>query len=196
MGAIFFDDNAGWFTIPGLIGTTVFAFKLLMAFVGDVAGGLHHDVGVDVSHDGDLGQHTDPASIFRFLSIQSVAAFLMGFGWVGLASLHGSDLGWPASATLGLFGAVAMVWLLGLLLKAVYDLQSSGNVSIRDAAGHEGDVYVSIPGSGGGRGQVRVTIRGRSRTYNAVTDGEELATGTRVRVARVNEDNTLSVSRA
>jgi hypothetical protein len=43
---------------------------------------------------------------------------------------------------------------------------------------------------------VRVTLGQRQRIYNAVTEGEELPTSTRVKVTRVNQDNTLTVARA
>lgn len=187
MQQLFFGDSAGWFTVPALIGTAVFGLKLLMSLVGDVAGNLDIDIDAD---------HTDPDTAFKFLSIQSIAAFLMGFGWVGLAAYHGSDWGWVTSAVLGVAGGAAMVWLLGILLKAVYDLQSSGNVTIRDAVGREGDVYVTVPGGSSGRGQVKVTIGNRQRIFGAVTEGEELPSATRVRVLKANEDNTLTVTRA
>ena len=65
---------------------------------------------------------------------------------------------------------------------------------INQAVGREGDVYVTVPGQGQGRGQVRITVDGRQRIYNAVSDGAEFSTSSRVRIARVNEDNTLTVT--
>ena len=81
------------------------------------------------------------------------------------------------------------------MLRAMNELQASGNISIRTALGCEGDVYVTVPSDGVG-GQVRVTLDSRQRIYNAVTRGEDLATGTRVKVVNVNDDNTLTVVRA
>ena len=120
----------------------------------------------------------------------------MGFGWLGLAGLKGGTEWGPLMINIvAVAGGAGMVWVLAMLLRGVASLQSSGNVSIQSAAGHEGDVYLTVPGAGG-RGQVRVTVENRQRIYNAVTTGEDLPTGTRVRVVKVNDDNTLTVARA
>lgn len=182
-----FSDHAAWFGVPAVIGTVFFLLRLgLMLTVGDFA---HHDIdagGADLHHG-------DPGEAFKVLSVQSIAAFAMGFGWGGLGGLRGADWSWTAS-TLFAFGCgTGMVWLLGLLLRAMISLQSSGNVSAEDAIGLDADVYVTVPGHRGGRGQVQVVVRERQRTYNAVTEGEPLVTHQRVRITRVNEDNTVTV---
>src|ERR1043165_1187826 len=120
----------------------------------------------------------------------------MGFGWVALGAYRGTGFHWAPSVVLGIAGGVAMVWLLGLTLKGMHDLQSSGNVDVRNAIGQEADVYLTVPSRGEGRGQVRVTVQDRQRIYNAVTDGEALPTSARVRITRVNDDNTLTVCSA
>ena len=85
------------------------------------------------------------------------------------------------------------MWLLGLLLKVIYDLQGSGNVSIHDAVGCGGTVYAQIPAAGNGHGKVRIVIEDRARFFSAVTEGQPLPRNTSVRVARANDDNTLTV---
>lgn len=208
----FFGDNAAWFTVPALIGTVFFVFRTLMLLIG--AG--THDIGMDLhagdvhvggghfgaGHDPSAGgssapqadTHSDSSHSFQVLSVQGVAAFIMGFGWAGLAIYKGSDWHWGAVIVAACLGGGAMVWLLGLLLKGMADLQSSGNIPISAAMGVEGDVYVTVPERGSG--QVRLTVRQHQRIYNAVTGGEPLPTGTRVRVVNVNPDNTLTVARA
>ena len=192
-----FEQQALLFSIPAMLGTAVFALRLgLMAFGGmgaDVDG--HDALGADVS-GGDVPDHGDGDSThaFNLLSVQSIAAFLMGFGWGGLGGLLGLE--WPLSMSVlagAAFGAL-LVWLLGLLMKAMYDLQSSGNVRIEEAHGAEGVVYARVPGRGQGRGQVRVVINDRARIYTAVSEAEPIATNTRIRVLRVNEDHTLTVA--
>ena len=173
-----------WFTAPALLGTAVFAIKLLFMLVG--AGG---DIDIDLDHG-------DPTDAFKVLSIQSVAAFLMGFGWGGVGALRG--LGWEMtpSVVAGVAVGAAMVWLLGLLLKGVYDLQSSGNVPLGAALGAEGDVYAAVPAPGAGRGQVRLVVKGRHRMCNAVSESDAIPTAARIRVVRVNDDNTVTVAPA
>lgn len=189
---LFLNDGAVWFTFPAVIGTAFFLLRVLSLLAG---GG--HESGLDFHGDAGGGDHhSDSGHDFQILSIQSIATFMMGFGWTALGALRG--LGWEIPATIGLgcAGGIGMVYLLAILLKGMADLQSSGTISIEAAMGREGDVYVTVPGSGGGRGQVRVTLHEQQRIYNAVSTGEDLPSGTRVRVVKVNQDNTLTVARA
>jgi hypothetical protein len=183
---VFFNDSAAWFTVPAFIGTGIFVIRVVLMFAG-----VH-----DLSADAAGADHNDASDGFKVLSVQSLAAFAMGFGWGGLGAYRGQDWSIGVSTVVALAAGAAMVWFLGLMLKAVYDMHSSGNVDIRSAVGREGDVYVTVPGGAMGRGQVRVTIDQQQRIYNAVTNGEDLPTTTRVRVTRANDDNTLTVARA
>lgn len=183
-----FSNGAAWFAVPAILGTFVFVLRLVLTTVG-VAG-----VDLDLGH-GDIG-HGDPGEAFKIVSFQAIAAFAMGFGWAGLGGYRGMGWSMPLSLVIGLGGGVGMAWMLGTAMRSMHKLQSSGNIEIADAAGCEGDVYLGVPAPGGGRGQVRVSVSGRQRIYNAVSEGEALATGTRVRVVRVNGDHTLTVARA
>jgi membrane protein implicated in regulation of membrane protease activity len=178
-------DGAAWFTVPAVVGTIFFLLRVAFLFIGG-------DAGIDSDVDLD---HGDPTEAFKILSIQSVAAFMMGFGWGGIAGLRAFSWEWIPSMLLGIGIGVAMVWVLALLLKAVHDLQSSGNVTLENAVGAEGTVYARIPPRGEGRGQVQLVVDGRQRIYSAISDDEEIASQTRVRVIRVNEDRSLTVSR-
>lgn len=183
-----FDGSMLFFSIPAIAGSAFFVFRMVMMLTGGLADADTTDLG-DAGTD---GHHSTEA--FNLLSVQSVTAFLMGFGWVGLGARL--SLGWEfgASALLGAAGGVAMVWLLAWMFRTMYALQSSGNVNIADAVGREGSVYVSIPAHGQGRGQVRVVIGDRARTYNAVSLGDSIPSQARVRVTRVNEDRSLTVT--
>ena len=189
-----FQQEALFFTIPAVLGTTVFLIRLGLMAIGGFADGVD---GVDVDADVDLGAHVaggDSTGAFELLSVQSIAAFLMGFGWGGVGGLVGFDWSFPMSMLTGAAFGAGLVWLLGLLMKAMYDLQSSGNVRIQDAVGAQGTVYTNVPAKGDGRGQVRVVVNQRARIYNAVSDGDAIVTSSEVRIVRVNEDHTLTVT--
>ncbi|MBC7773437.1 MAG: NfeD family protein [Pyrinomonadaceae bacterium] len=189
---IFFSESAAWFTIPAIIGTGVFFLRLVLMSLGGAGIDMHHDLGMDVHTDFDAG-HGDATHAFQILSIQSIAAFLMGFGWGGIGALRGSGWAPLTSVAVGILCGAAMVWLLGIMLKAAYDLQSSGNIVANDTIGSEGLVYASIPAIGDGGGQVQVIVNQRQRTYNAVSVGPPLATHARVKVVGIVDQNTLSV---
>ena len=86
-----------------------------------------------------------------------------------------------------------MTWILATLLRWMYSLESTGNVSIQMALGVEGEVYANLPARGEGHGQVRIVVDSRQRIYNAVSDGDAIPTGSRIRVTEVNSDRTLTV---
>lgn len=188
---IFFTGHAAWFTIPAFLGTAVFLIRLTFMLLGGMGLDFHHDFG---GHHGLDSAHHDGDSGFKLLSIQSIAAFLMGFGWAGLAGLKGSHWSLMTSIGAGAACGLALMWLLGVLLKGAYDLQSSGNVEIESAVGANGTVYVNVPESGSGRGQVMLILGDRQCTYNAVSTGPALASRSRVRVVGVNDDHTVTVA--
>ncbi len=186
-----FDTPSLYFTVPGLLGLVFVIGKTLLTLLGvdtDDPGSVDVATGADgAAHGGGVG----------LLSLQSVMAFLMGFGWAGLLALH--PLKWPVFGAIGLGAVVGvgLVFLQAAVWRALFGLQSSGNIEIRQAAGLEGVVYVQVPGQSKGQGQVRVIIDGRQRTFNAVTPhAGSLESQTRVRVVRVNADNTLTVEPA
>lgn len=188
---LLFEGYAPWFTVPALVGTGVFIIRMILM----LAGGFDADMDMG-DGDADIGDadHGDSTAAFHILSIHSLAAFGMGFGWGGFAAMRTLPGGLSLAILVALGIGVAFVWIQMLLLKAVYDLQSSGNVRLSDAVGLEGDVYLRVPARGEGVGRVRLVVSERLRIFNAVTEGEELPRSTRVRVAKVT-GNTLVVAR-
>ncbi len=189
-----FSPTAVWFSVPALLGSAFYLLRVVMLLLG--AG---HDAGLDHA---DVGagdaSHGDSGGAFAVVSTQAVAAFLMGFGWTGLVVLHSTDGRWPIMGVIGvaLAGGV-VVWLVqATLLRSMLRLQTSGNISIGQALGAVGTVYTMVPGPGLGSGQVRLVVDGRQRIFGAVSQGAELASQTRVKVIKVNDDNTLVVAPA
>lgn len=200
MSDLFFGPIAVWFTIPALVGTVFFTLRTAMMLIGgDVDADV--DVGVDVDFDADVAadaaEGSDSTAAFKVLSIQAIAAFLMGFGWGGLGAFSGSGWSPTVSVLVALAAGLAMMWVLGVLLRFVYGMQSTGNVPMYQALEAEGRVYAQIPAAGAGKGEVRVVIGDRERYYKATSDGAALPTGARVRVVSVNEDdNSVTVTGA
>lgn len=184
----FLGGAAAWFTIPALVGTV---YLLIQVLAGQIGG----DLDIDADMDLDTGVGDGAGAEFRMISLQSIAAFAMGGGWVGLTAYRGLDwsLGWSIFAALAAgFGSG---WLIVTLLRQMTKLQESGNITIREAIGQRGTVYVMIPPAGQGSGRVTVSVRSRGREFNAVQRGEEVITSnTGVRVVDVDESaNALVV---
>lgn len=199
---LLFGHGAAWFGVPAVLGTVFFLIRLSLMLVGgdgdmdaDSDMDLHADVDMDLHADADTHHAADSSGAFQILSFQTIATFLMGFGWAGLGGFKGA--GWSAgwSVLFGVGAGSGLVWLLAKLLKLVYGFQSSGTVSIKDALGTEGQVYVTIPAARAGRGQVRLVIGDRQRYFNAVTDESAIESKTRVKIIAVNDDNSVTVTR-
>lgn len=193
MFELFFKDDAIWFGVPALLGTGLFAIKLALLMLGadhGVDSGAH----VGDTHTGDT--HDNSSGAFKLLSVQGVVAFAMGFGWAGLAALYFTEWHLFGVVMSAIAGGLISAWLLLFAMRAMFELQSSGNIAIESCVGLQGTVYVSVPAQGAGRGQVQLVVDGRQRIYNAVTAGGDLPSGTRVSVTGANNDNTITVSTA
>jgi len=197
MNEFLFGNGAAWFSVPALIGTLFFAIRIVLALIGlDFDDGGSDGAGLDIGSAGlDEGiDHAESTSVFKFLSIQTITAFSMGFGWGGLLGIRTLDLGIAPSVGLGVLLGIAFAWFVVWCFKLIYALESSGNISIRDALNTEGTVATTI--EPGRTGRVRLTISDRQRAFTAITEGEALAPGTRVRVTKINSNQTVTVVRA
>ncbi len=173
-----FGAPAPWFTAPALLGTGFLVIQLVM---GEIGGDFDTDL------DGDGGHLDDPGGEAKWLSLQTLAAFLVGFGWMGLAALRLLDLGFTGSAAVGVGGGFGVAWLLVTLLRTLMRVQSDGNVTLDDAVGLEGDVHVMVPPRGGGSGRVALVINQSRHEFNAVQHGEApIGSHTRVRVTHAD----------
>lgn len=177
-------------------GTTLFVLKMAVLVMGGHGFGDHDDGGGGFAdaHGADHGHHhgqQDSSKLaFQFFSIQAIAAFCMGTGWMGIAARSGGAKDEVALAGAVAFGVV-LVFLMAKLMQKARALESSGTFDVKRAVGQRGTVYLTIPR--GGRGQVQVIVQERLMTLDASTPGSDLPTGTKVRVDRV-EDRVLVVS--
>jgi hypothetical protein len=176
-----FSSPAIWFSVPALLGSLGLLAKIGLMFVGSDA-----DTDVD-------GAGADSGHLFEVFSLLSAFAFLMGFGWGGLGALKGSGLTIMPAVAVGLAGGLAMVGVMMLVMRAVSRLATSGNISAASLKGATGDVQVAVPAAGAGTGEVRLIIKDREKRCTAVSAGPALPSRTRVRVASVNPDNTVTV---
>jgi len=152
--------------------------------------GLDSDGEMDASGDVDDFSHE-----FSALSVRSIIAFFTFFGWTGVLALNNGLPVWLAVLAAVLIGLGAM-FIVAYLVYRFSQLEQSGNVDLRHALDRPGEVYLTIPGGGNGRGKVHLIVDGSLRELEAVTDGERLPTGAPVRVTEVLEGNVLKVESA
>ncbi len=184
-----FADHAPWFTAPALLGT---GFLFIQLVLGELGGDGALDMDLDVDIDGD-----HPGAEFGWLSVQSISAFFLGYGWIGFAAYRFLDVGFTGSAIIGVLAGVGVAWLMVWLLRSFLKLQNNTNVSITQARGMVGEVYVTVPESGKGRGEVVLVINNSRHSYFAIQDGENagepITTHSRVKVRDVDTASNILI---
>ncbi|MCK4871434.1 MAG: hypothetical protein KAS72_01800 [Phycisphaerales bacterium] len=211
-----FSELTTWFWVLALLGSGVFILRVAMMLTGLAAEGVDADLGMDgdLGDMGDIGDAGGADAIadvpdgmgdahrsthaFQIFSIQTVSAFTMGTGWMGLAAHHG-ELGFQPQPFLSILLAVAfgvfVAWLQLWLLRKSRLLESRGaRINPRDAIGKAGQVYMRIPEENTGQGKVRVNISGSLRIMPAVTDGSAIESFTSISVKSARSDGVLIVA--
>jgi NhaP-type Na+/H+ or K+/H+ antiporter len=145
--------------------------------------------GLDLSGGGDV-QHADGLGL---VSTRTVVAFLVGFGWTG-AIARGGGLSLPVSVLVGLVVGFVLMLVVFWLMRGLYSLRQSGSLDYANAVGEMGTVYVAIPPSGTGTGQIQLVVQGRLATVAATTAApEKIPSGMQVKVVKLLAGNTLQV---
>lgn len=182
------------YTVCAVAGVAVLLVQVVLTIFGlDPDNEPILEVGDDLEMGDDLADHHGASWMFGMLSLRSVTAFVAFFGLGGRMAL---------SFNLGDF--VAFLWAMGLgagamtaaalFMRLLHDLRSEGNVRIENALGTTGTVYLTVPAKRTGIGKVEVSVQGRSMTYHAITNADELRTGSRVKVVGISDPNTLEIS--
>ena len=126
-------------------------------------------VGLDHHGDADLSGHGDHDSGMGLLTIRTVTAFFVGFGWTGAIMLnHGYSV--VAAIAAGTVTGAAFLLATWFLINNLLRLQSSGgNVDYNNAIGSVGTVYTTIPAAEAGGGQIELMLQGRLMMAEAYT---------------------------
>lgn len=171
--------------IMAAAGTILFVLRLVVALFG--GGGGDFDV------EGDIGVSDGSFTLFSLLSVM---AFIMGTGWMGLASRIDWGLSRPASAITAVSFGVAMMLLASGLMYAARKLNRTVTYDMKSAVGRTARIYLAVPAKGQGQGQVQVSVSGRLMTVNAVSVGPAFEAFATVKVVGVRDDDMLIVDEA
>jgi len=189
------------FYLIAIVATAILVIQLILNLVG-LAG---HEMDIDTTGVADADIPSDFAvdhpelvahpSGLGLISIRTVLAFFVGFGWAGVVMLRTQQ---SFAVVLLVAAGVGVVFLLVVfyLMAAIFKLSEAGNVDFALAVGQSGTVYIPIPPKGEGVGQIQVVVQGRLREIPAVTDEEaKLSTGTPISVVKLVAGGTMLVRR-
>lgn len=145
--------------------------------LGDGAHALGvHDTTAAAGYNTDSGHGASDAAdlvSFRLFTFQSVMAFLVVFGWTGIAMAANRSIPGFVAIVVALMAGAAALFLTAWMFFAVLKLQNNGNMRLSNAIGMNGEVYIPIPAGGKGQGKVNLLVQGRWIECDAVTAGLE-----------------------
>ena len=179
-----------------LASSLIFVIQTVMTFLG-----ASHDGDFDINTDADApdiadtdGDATvDHSTGMNLLTLRNFVNFFLGFGWTAVL-LRGSVASTGLLMVISIIVGAALVFLVMMLFRGLARMQQSGNINIfKSAVGCQGTVYLTIPAGRSGEGKVQIVINEAVREYDAVTDGDELRTGTAIHVVNVVNTTTLLV---
>ena len=175
------------FAVFAFAGTLFFLLRSGLMLLG---GGGHHDL--SSTH---AVSHHQSDDVFQLLSVHSLTAFFMMFGWTGLACSRQYEMSALPSVVLALgVGGLSMLGI-ALLFRYARGMASPGEqYNAGMTVGQTGTVYQRIPA--GGRGKVEVFIGGVRRELEALADGaEDVESFAKVQVVRVVDPATVGVKK-
>ncbi len=163
----------------------VFIIQMIMTFAGmDADGGIDGDAG--------SGADSDGGAPFQLFTFRNFINFLLGFSWAGISFYNTiSNTFWLT--VLSAFIGALLVAIVMLIFYGLSRITQSGNIDVNNAVGLTASVYYPIPAARKGTGKIQINIQQAVREYDALTDGEALATGRLIRVKAVLDSSTLLV---
>jgi len=163
----------------GLIAGLFMVIEVVLTFFG-----LHH-------HSFDSA--TDHPDQMGMLSLRTITGFFFGFGWTGVVAMKAGS-GLPIAIVCALAVGFSFLFGIFLLMRALFSLRSSGTLDYKNAVGQIATVYVTVPPTRGGGGQVEVMIQGRLQTISCMTShGVSLPPNSKVKVTGLIGQGTLEV---
>ncbi len=141
--------------------TLVFVIKtLIFSFTGG-----------DAEVFADFNTEFETETSFGFLSIQSILAFFMGFGWVGLAGLKQWHLSLVLTAVASVAFGLVLMFLTAYLMFLIKKLNHRVVKNYAACIGTSAKTYTAFAPKG--EGQIEITVNGKLTVEKAINESEE-----------------------
>lgn len=163
----------------------IFLIQTILTFSGLDA----HDAEVP-DFDGDL----EIEAPFQLFSLRNLTNFLLGFSWSGVALFDVIPNKIILVVVAFLIGAI-MVALFFLMMRQIYKLSENNAFDILKTRLKTGTVYITIPESKSNTGKVQISVNGTVHELEAVTMGERIPTGCKIKVVDIIDDKILVVEK-
>ena len=158
----------------GVIMTAFFVVKLLIFSLFGMDDGSGDLVGTDVDTD------------FNFISLQSIIAFLMGFGWLGYAAIQWG-FGGKVSILFAVLGGLILMALSAYLMFVMKKLNSTPKYDLKILTDKTGTSYTKFEPKS--TGKIQIEFNGKLETFDAWNDTDEnIESFKQIKVTRVEEN--------
>ncbi|MBR5847377.1 MAG: NfeD family protein [Bacteroidaceae bacterium] len=167
-----------------IVTSIFFVIQTIMAFMG-----------LDADTDDGAGFDTvEMEGLSGYFSFRNLINFLLGYGWGGVLLQEAiPNMMWLEVAAIGVGFVFVLVFVF--ILRQVMKLSTDKTFQLDEALGQIADTYLRIPAAKQGTGKVMVSVRGSIHEIDAMTEGEAIPTGTKVRVTKVIGSELLEVER-
>lgn len=119
----------------------------------------------------DFNSEIDTDVAFNFISIQSVIAFFMGFGWMGYAGLQQFELNQIITFIIAFVVGIIFMFLTAYLMFLVKKLEKNVKKDKTTALNTIGKAYTTIEPKS--QGQIEIEINGQLTVTNATNNTDE-----------------------
>lgn len=178
-----------------IFASLVFIIQMVLTFIGigdSDAGDFDMDSGFDTDGNGDT---MDTGGAIQLFTVRNFVNFFLGIGWGGVC--FSSTIKSPMLlALVALITGCVFVGVFILMFRQLMRLEHNGSFNIREAVGQVADVYLRIPAGRQGEGKVQFSFHGSVQELPAITNGEQITSGCKVRVLDIVGDHTLLVEKA
>ncbi len=164
-----------------IVTSLIFIVQSVMTFIGMDS----HD-GLNVDFDGDV--HVEGP--FQLFSLRNLINFFLGFGWAGIC-FYGSITSHFVLNAIALLVGIVFVILFFFIMKQIMRLAKDNTFRLEEIIGKNADVYLVIPGEKKGKGKIQVSVRGSVHEIDAMTEGEKIPTGGKVKVDQLIDQTAL-----
>jgi hypothetical protein len=165
--------------------TLIFLIQSIMTFTGTDAGD-----GLEADFNGDLSE----AGPFQLFSFRNLINFLLGFSWTGIA--YSSVISNPTFLILAsLASGIAFVGIFFFAIGQIQKLAEDNTFRIENCLKKSASVYLTIPGNQTGKGKVMVGVKGAMHEIEAITSGQQIASGEEVLVVKIINQSLIEVEK-
>ena len=170
-----------------VVASLIFIVQMVLTLIGMDSSDM--DVDFDGANTMDLGGG------MNLFTIKNLIGFLVGFGWTGVCFYN--SISSPILLILVAFIVGCLfIGIFVVIYKQTKKLEHNGAFKIDEVKDTIVSVYLRIPATGSGKGKVQVSQNGSVHELDALTDGDEIPSGAKVKIVEIIDNETVKVEKA